>query len=140
MPSLAELTRQLVDHLAPVLNDDQKVYAAEYVQKELSSDTKGSTRREWVDVLTKLNAWVWEYSYVSLPRVRATRVVDPTNKGLWQRRAGGKGASAGEPGGWVERVCERFGRDAGEGYRMGGRPAVTSEQGSSITPEISFNL
>ena len=55
MPSLSDLTKQLVDHLAPSLDATQRHYAAEYVLKEVSSDTKGSTRREWTDVVSTLS-------------------------------------------------------------------------------------
>lgn len=55
MPSsLPDLTTQLVDHLAPSLDPNQRRFAVEYVLKEVTSDTKGSTRREWTDIASTL--------------------------------------------------------------------------------------
>jgi len=58
MSKLQSLTRELVDQLAPVLNADQKRFAVDYCVKEVRSDQKGGTRREWPDVVGSLNQYV----------------------------------------------------------------------------------
>ena len=58
MSNLSSLTRELVDHLAPALNEDQRRFASDYCVKEVSSDQKGGTRRELPDVVKSLNQYV----------------------------------------------------------------------------------
>jgi hypothetical protein len=64
---LSSLTKELVDILAPSLNEDQRRFATDYCMKEVNSDQKGGTRREWPDVVGSLNQYVMIGLYSLLP-------------------------------------------------------------------------
>lgn len=89
--ALVILTQQLVERLAPALDESSRSYAADYCLREVQDDVKGGTRREWPDVVTALARWVHNhrpchlalsFANASAERSARVRVQDDLAEGL----------------------------------------------------------